>query len=97
MRFLPAIGQRRRAADARAVAGELAVDQQAKAEAVEQPGVQANPDQGGVSMGVPTTVAGVAAIACYGVPFRLHIVVAVLVAVAAGLWMERQASAGPRT
>ncbi len=37
---------------------------------------------------VATTLAGVAAIACHGMPFRLHIVVAVLVAVGAGLWME---------
>lgn len=38
---------------------------------------------------VATTLAGVAAIAFSGMPFRLHIVVAVLVAVGAGLWMER--------
>ncbi|WP_133609968.1 AzlC family ABC transporter permease [Aquabacterium commune] len=42
---------------------------------------------------VATTLAGVAAIACHGVPFRLHILVAVLVAVGAGLWLERQTSA----
>lgn len=44
---------------------------------------------------VATTLAGVVAIACHGVPFRLHIVVAVLIAVGAGLWMERQSSARP--
>ena len=36
-----------------------------------------------------TALAGIAAVACHGMPFRLHIVVAVLVAVAAGLWMDR--------
>lgn len=39
-----------------------------------------------------TALAGIAAVACHGMPFRLHIVVAVLVAVAAGLWMDRLAA-----
>lgn len=45
---------------------------------------------------VATTLAGVTAIACHGVPFRLHIVVAVLVAVGAGLWMDRTLSTRAR-
>jgi predicted branched-subunit amino acid permease len=36
-----------------------------------------------------TVAAGLAAVACHGMPFRLNIVVAVLVAVGAGLWMDR--------
>ncbi|MBH1987696.1 MAG: AzlC family ABC transporter permease [Burkholderiales bacterium] len=39
-----------------------------------------------------TTLAAVAAVWGQGLPFRLNIVVAVLVAVGAGLWMERQAA-----
>jgi len=45
---------------------------------------------------VATVLAGGAAISFSGMPFRLHIVVAVLVAVGAGLWMERLAPARPR-
>ncbi|MCH8178682.1 MAG: AzlC family ABC transporter permease [Proteobacteria bacterium] len=39
-----------------------------------------------------TALAGVAAVLCFSLPFRLHIVVAVMVAVAAGLWLERMAA-----
>lgn len=38
-----------------------------------------------------TALGGVAAVACYGLPFRLHIVVAIVVAVAAGMGLDRMA------
>jgi len=41
-----------------------------------------------------TTLAAVAAVWGQGLPFRLNIVVAVLVAVGAGLWLERRATSG---
>lgn len=43
--------------------------------------------------GLSVLVAAVAAVAAWGMPMRLHIVVAILVAVAAGLLFERGASA----
>ncbi len=44
-----------------------------------------------------TVLAGVAAVVCWGLPFRLHIVVAVLVAVAAGMWVDRLSNGQPST